>query len=143
MQGVKTHTVNNVDGERYVEIHFCHGRRSRRFQDMRMRAASGVRSVLSSGARRLSPMGKREHMLEAVRDLLLREWDPIGVAHHPECCAEYDRYARSICRYLEEGIDEFRLAAYLAQVETVGMGLSRADEERAKLVAQRLLTLSA
>ncbi len=82
-------------------------------------------------------------MMEAVRDVLLREWDPIGVAHHPECSDEYDRYARTICRCLAEGIDEFKLTAYLSQVQTVGMGLSQADEERDKLVAQRLLSLSA
>lgn len=55
---------------------------------------------------------------------------------------EYNRYARTICRYLKEGADEFRLMAYLAQVQTVSMGLSRADEERDKLIAKRLMALS-
>jgi hypothetical protein len=81
--------------------------------------------------------------MKPVREVLLREWDPIDVAHHPECFDEYDQYARTICRYLEEGIDEFKLAAYLAQVQTVGMGLSRVDEERNRLVARRLLALFA
>jgi hypothetical protein len=87
-------------------------------------------------------MAKGERLMQAVREVLLREWDPIGVADHPECSDEYDRYARAICRYLEEGIDEFRLTAYLSQVQTVGMGLSRVDDERDRLVARRLLSLS-
>ncbi|QEH34902.1 hypothetical protein OJF2_34470 [Aquisphaera giovannonii] len=83
-----------------------------------------------------------KHLMEAVRQVLLREWDPIGVADNPACFDEYDRYARTICRYLEEGVDEFKLTAYLGQVQTVGMGLSRADAERDKLVARRLMALS-
>jgi hypothetical protein len=86
-------------------------------------------------------MAKGGRLLEAVREVLLREWDPIGVAHNPDCFDEYDRYARTICRYLKEGIDEFWLAAYLSQVQAVGMGLSRADEERDTRVARRLLAL--
>jgi hypothetical protein len=88
-------------------------------------------------------MAKGEHQMEAVREVLLREWDPLGVADNPACFDEYDRYARTICRYLKEGVDAFRLTAYLAQVQTVGMGLSRTDEERDKRVAQQLLALSA
>jgi hypothetical protein len=88
-------------------------------------------------------MAKSERLMEAVREVLLREWDPIGVAHNPECFGEYDRYACTIGRLLEGGVDEFRLAAYLSQVQTVGMGLSRVDEERDTLIARRLLAQSA
>jgi hypothetical protein len=29
-------------------------------------------------------MAKAEHLMEAVREVLLREWDPIGIADYPE-----------------------------------------------------------
>ncbi len=80
--------------------------------------------------------------MDAVLDILFREWDPICVSHFPKCFDdEYDRYARAVCRYLEAGIDEFRLAAYLFQIRTVGMGLSRSELDRDKLIARRLLAL--
>ena len=87
-------------------------------------------------------MTKVERLLMEVQEVLLREWDPIGVAHYPECFDEYDRYARTICRDLMEGTDAFRLTAYLSQVQTVGMGLSQTDEQRDRLIAQRLLALT-
>jgi hypothetical protein len=85
---------------------------------------------------------KGERLMNAVREILLEQWDPIGVAHDPGRFNEYDRYARTICRYLTEGVDEYRLVAYLSQVQSVGMGLSRTDGERDRAVARRLLTLS-
>lgn len=60
---------------------------------------------------------------------------------HPECLNEYDRYARTICRYLLEGIDEFRLAAYLTQVQSVAVGLPPIDMEQDRSVARPLLGL--
>ena len=84
---------------------------------------------------------KVERLLDEVREILLREWDPIGVGRKPECHNEYDRYARTICLYLEKGADEYRLASYLAQVRTVTMGMSFVDSERDRAVARRLLAL--
>ena len=92
-------------------------------------------------------------MLEAVRRLdrehgpSVRGGNPsgrqAGFGLYSECFAEHDRYRRTICRSLEDGIDEFRLAAYSSQVRTVGVGLSRADEDRDMLIARRLLDLPA
>lgn len=81
--------------------------------------------------------------MKAVREILLHEWDPIGVADNPECFDEYDRYARTICRYIAEGIDAFGIAAYLSHVQIVDMGLHGADVVRNKTVASKLLSLSA
>ncbi len=88
-------------------------------------------------------MRKNERLMVAVREILLHEWDPIGVAHHSECCDEYDRYANTICRCLAEGIDEVRLTAFLSQLQTLDMGLPRVDIERTRAVARRLKSLSA
>lgn len=88
-------------------------------------------------------MANSDRSMDAVREILLQEWDPIGVTHNPECSNEYDRYARTVCRFLAEGIDEFRLTSYLYKVETVSMRLPRSDVERIRAVARRLLSLSA
>lgn len=82
-----------------------------------------------------------QRLLEAVREILLREWDPIGVAHIAECSNEYDRYARTISRLLSDGIDGYKLTAYLCKVQTVEMGLSSVDEERNKAIARLFLSL--
>jgi hypothetical protein len=86
-------------------------------------------------------MAEVERLFDEVREILLREWDPIGVAHNPECQDEYDRYARTICRYLEEGADEYRLAAYLTQTRAVAMGRGFVAPECDGAVARRLLSL--
>jgi hypothetical protein len=87
-------------------------------------------------------MRKAERLLGEVRGVLLREWDPIGVGRNRECRGEYDRYARTVCRYLAEGADESKLTAYLGQVRTDIMGLSTVDPECDRAVARRLFSLS-
>ncbi len=56
-------------------------------------------------------MSEVQRVLDAVREVLIRDWDPIGAGHKPECQDEYDRYAWTICRYLKVGADEHRLGA--------------------------------
>ncbi len=87
-------------------------------------------------------MAKAERLMGGMRGVLLRDWDPLGVANDPKCSGEYDRYARTVCRYLEEGADEHKLSAYLSQVQAVGMGLLRVVEPRDTRIARRLLALS-
>lgn len=88
-------------------------------------------------------MAKSERLLEEIRGVLLREWDPIGVGDNPACRNEYDSYALTLCRYLGEGADEYKLTAYLGQVQRVGMGLSSVNEAHDREVARRLLSLRA
>ena len=70
-------------------------------------------------------MSVRSHseLLPQVRDCLWRTWDPIGVNCFPEATDEYDSYAPSITAMLLDGIDGYRLAAHLRQIELVSMGL--------------------
>jgi hypothetical protein len=86
-------------------------------------------------------MARSGRLLQEVREVLLREWDPIGLGHNPDCGNEYDRYARTVCRYLEEGADEYRITAYLSQVRWDSMGLSARHPEADRAVARRLLSL--
>ncbi len=82
-------------------------------------------------------------LINAVREILLNQWNPLGVLDHPENHDEYDGYAQTVCRFLGDGVDEFRLEAYLTQIQTVSMGLSRVDQIRDKLVVRRLSALRA
>jgi hypothetical protein len=84
---------------------------------------------------------KIDPLLEAVQQTLLLEWDPIGVRQHLRCRDEYDSYAPTICRYLREGADHFRLAAHLEHLQRSSMGLTRINAAKNLHVAQHLLEL--
>jgi hypothetical protein len=86
-------------------------------------------------------MANRDSLLTGVREVLFREWDPIGVNDTEECNDEYDSYAGTICRLLREGADERKLASHLSELQRVSMGLSSIDEEVNRAVAKRLLSL--
>lgn len=86
-------------------------------------------------------MPKFDRLLSAVKDILFREWDPIGVNECEECRHEYDCYAVSICKLLRAGADEFKLTGYLGRYQRESMGLTRVHAERDRHVAQQLLAL--
>jgi hypothetical protein len=86
-------------------------------------------------------MARSERLFQEVREILLREWDPLGVADNPACRDEYDSYAYTLCRYLMERADEYRLAEYLSRVRSDSMGLGTAAPECDIKVARLLLGL--
>jgi len=73
------------------------------------------------------PTNRIEKMVQAV---LLRDWDPIGVAGIPEATDEYDRYAASIAGMISAGSSITELANYLVEIEVGAMDLI-ADPDRA------------
>jgi hypothetical protein len=86
-------------------------------------------------------MIERHRLLVAVQEVLFREWDPIGVNKNELCRDEYASYAPTICRWLHEGVDEYKLANHLAQLQRMAMGMGIVDEESHRRVARRLLEL--
>ena len=69
----------------------------------------------------------QERGAEELRDLLYREWDPIGVKDLAEDSAdEYDAYAGQIVRRLRAGASEEDLALLLESFRR-DMGLEPAD----------------
>ena len=60
-----------------------------------------------------------------LRHVLMRDWDPIGVAGAPSARDEYDSYIGPVAERLREGraIDE--VADFLGYARTVRMGLPR------------------
>jgi hypothetical protein len=79
-----------------------------------------------------------------VREILLHEWDPIGVSGVPQAADEYDSYADKVyVMLMYDGAGAAEIAAYLFQVANVHMGLSYRAElaGRCDKVAERLVSL--
>jgi hypothetical protein len=88
----------------------------------------------------VSPLGKAQRYLDAIRRALLKEWDPINVGDLPEGENEYDPYINKIYTLLTTRATRQQLFDYLWWVETEHLGLvgKRQATER---FAERLLRL--
>jgi hypothetical protein len=86
-------------------------------------------------------MAKSDPLLLAVQEILFRDWDPIGVNGNELCRNEYDSYAATICRWLRDGVDEYKLVQHLDQLQRVSMGMSVVDDGLNLRVAKRILEL--
>jgi hypothetical protein len=64
---------------------------------------------------------KRYH--NAIHDILLKEWDPIGIANVPEASDEYDSYVPGVYKRLISRVSEDDLFDHLWMIETEQMGL--------------------
>jgi hypothetical protein len=79
-------------------------------------------------------------LTNAVREILLADWDPIGVGDVPQAADEYDDYALRIARMLAGGTSVAELSGYLLEIETDTLGL-KGDPARATRAAERLLNI--
>jgi len=60
-----------------------------------------------------------------VREVLMREWDPIGVAYVPDTSDEYDAYVGKVyVMLMDDGADAAAIAAYLEDIATNYMGIT-------------------
>jgi hypothetical protein len=84
---------------------------------------------------------KRKELWEAVKEILFREWDPIGINSNPLCSGEYDSYVSKIVQLLQAGADEYKIAEHLRNLQRVSMGLSSANEEQDRRIAAMLISL--
>lgn len=76
----------------------------------------------------------------AIREILMREWDPIGVAGIPKAQDEYDSYIGDIYAILIRRESVQRLVDYLWWAETEHMSLF-GNRSRTEQVAQRIAEL--
>ena len=65
---------------------------------------------------------------DSIREILMREWDPIHVQDIPEAQDEYDGYVGGVYRLLASGASEVTIATHLASVERESMGLPTSSE---------------
>jgi hypothetical protein len=86
-------------------------------------------------------LARRAHEIqESIRQVLIREWDPIHIHHIPEAHDEYDAYIGGLYRLLADGASEWAVAAHLASIERDSMGFSTSTEALLP-VARRLKQL--
>jgi len=78
---------------------------------------------------------------QIIREILLRDWDPIGVAEVREAQDEYDSYVADVYRLLSRRASANELFEFLWWLETQHMGLV-GDRQRTTKVATRLRELA-
>ena len=77
---------------------------------------------------------------EAIKNILLNEWDPIGVSDIDEANDEYDSYVPALYKMLLTRKPVHEIFAYLWQLETEHMELS-GDRQHTEMIAERLLSI--
>ncbi|MFC1856903.1 hypothetical protein ACFL9U_02620 [Thermodesulfobacteriota bacterium] len=60
---------------------------------------------------------------EAIKNVLLKEWDPIGLSDVPEAQDEYDAYVSGVYKRLISRSKKEGMFEYLWEIETQHMGL--------------------
>ena len=60
---------------------------------------------------------------EAINDVLLRTWDPIGIQDEPHAKAEYSQYVARVYRLLASGAMDAEIARTLERIEVEEMGV--------------------
>ena len=91
-------------------------------------------------------MVRREDNAQAItgsiRQVLLSDWDPIGVANDPDCPQdEYDPYIGGVCRLLVDGSSVLAIALHLRHIEENRMGVGPASIESLIRVAGKLAAI--
>ena len=76
-------------------------------------------------------------VFQVIHDVLINEWDPIGVGGTPQAQDEYDSYIPVIYRLLADDSDLDTLARHLEEIETKAMGL-RSGGDNNKRIARCL-----
>jgi len=72
----------------------------------------------------------------AIREILLRDWDPIGVADVPEAQDEYDGYVGPVYALLARGASANEIATYLATVQRDAMEIAGSANDLMEVAAQ-------
>ncbi len=78
---------------------------------------------------------------QQIKDVLLTEWDPVGVQAIPEAQDEYDSYIPTIHSMLISRKPTYEVFEYLMWLETEHMGLT-ADRQRTQSIAEMLAGLT-
>ncbi len=80
-----------------------------------------------------------DRITDEIREVLVRDWDPIGVMDDPEWPRdEYDSYIGEIHSYLARGESAEFIARHLCFIEDSRMGLGQLKESARLPVAVKL-----
>jgi hypothetical protein len=91
-----------------------------------------------------SPEIKAESVAAAIRQVLIRNWDPIGVMGDPEWPRdEYDSYIGELHGFLARGESAEYIARHLCFIEEKLMGLGAVSPSARMSVAEKLRAIIA
>ena len=85
-------------------------------------------------------VNKFQQRHSAIRDVLLKEWDPIGVARFAEAQNEYDGYVAELDALVFGKASREEIFGYLWKAETETMALP-GNRQKTELIAIRLLEM--
>ena len=89
-----------------------------------------------------APKQNPKHLFARIREVLLREWDPMGLADAPGSPNDYDAVAREVHALVTDTeVTVERVAHYLEWAEDELMGLQRRPAA-ARAAARRVLALT-
>ena len=77
-----------------------------------------------------------------VDDVLISQWDPVGVNGVPQARDEYDNYVPGVVRLIFERADAAAIAAHLRTIEEERMGLTPRSIAALLPIGHRLASLS-
>lgn len=101
-----------------------------------------IRSAADEAARRIADFSaKARHAQEIIREILLRDWDPIGIAEMSGAQDEYDAYVVEVYWLLLRRAVHSEVFKHLWSLETEHMGLC-GDRQRTEKVAEKLVDLA-
>ncbi len=85
-------------------------------------------------------MNKIQQRHSVIREVLLKEWDPIGVAQSTEAQNEYDGYVAEVAALVFGKASWEEIVDYLWKTEIETMGLP-GNRQKIELIASRLLEI--
>lgn len=80
-----------------------------------------------------------DQLYRLCNEVLFYVWDPIGVSTSAAARDEYDAYAKTVFKYLQDDKNAKKIADYLGKVRTTSIGLPAEPREDRK-VAELLVT---
>jgi hypothetical protein len=103
-----------------------------------------VELMTSKLADGVSPRSKKSRAIgiqDSIREVLMRNWDPIGVSEVPEALDEYDAYISPVYRILVGTRSTDDLVECLRRIEREEIGIRPSDPEAYRKIAEKLLDL--
>jgi hypothetical protein len=85
---------------------------------------------------------RAKEIQRAIGEVLLRNWDPLGVKDVPQAQDEYDSYVGGVYRLIASGASAKQIAEHLVRIETDRLGYPDTDPKMLIPLANKLLRLN-
>jgi len=82
-----------------------------------------------------------QFLQQKIKNVLLKEWDPIGIGDSPEAQDEYDAYIAFVYKLIIQRKPEHEIFDYLWWAETDCMGLI-GDKQKTLAIVHKLCKLT-